>query len=47
MAAYCAAKKFDYRISLDELPDNLPQTTRYRVEGFRAGNLPDQQGAPE
>jgi hypothetical protein len=43
MAAYCPHRPehSDYRISLSELPDDLPVATRYWVRGFLAGNLPD------
>lgn len=42
MAAYCPhdVEWPDYRISLGELPDDLPEATRYWVRGFLAGNLP-------
>jgi hypothetical protein len=42
MAAFCPhdADHPDYRISKDELPEELPVTTRYFVAGFLAGNLP-------
>ena len=42
MAAYCPhdAEHPDYRISLSELPESLPDETRYWVRGFLAGNLP-------
>ena len=42
MAAYCPhdADWPDYRISLQELPEDLPPATRYWVRGFLAGNLP-------
>ena len=42
MKAYCPHRPDfpDYRISLSELPDNLPVATRYWVKGFLAGNLP-------
>ena len=42
MAAYCAARRLDYRISPSELPEALPDATRYWVQGFLAGNLPRQ-----
>lgn len=45
MAAYCPAQDLDYRISLEELPDDLPVSTRYWVEGFLAGNHPVQPDA--
>jgi hypothetical protein len=42
IAAYCPhdEKWPDYRISLSELPEELPAATRYWVAGFLAGNLP-------
>ena len=42
MSAYCPHDPAwpDYRISLSELPDDLPTATRYWVRGFLAGNLP-------
>ncbi|HEX2179537.1 MAG TPA: hypothetical protein VHL54_08490 [Actinomycetota bacterium] len=42
MSAYCPHSEQwpDYRISVYELPRDLPVTTRYWVEGFMAGNLP-------
>jgi hypothetical protein len=54
MAAYCPHDPEwpDYRISLGELPENLPSATRYWVKGFLAGNLPPApvemaEGSPE
>lgn len=42
MKAYCPHQpdRPDYRISVTELPEDLPVTTRYWVRGFMAGNLP-------
>ena len=42
MSAYCPHRPEhpDYRISLSQLPDDLPAATRYWVRGFLAGNLP-------
>lgn len=43
MAAYCPHNPShpDYRVSLCELPDDLPEETRrHWVRGFLAGNLP-------
>lgn len=41
MKAYCPHSDWaDYRISVYELPDDLPLATRYWVQGFMAGNLP-------
>ena len=42
MKAYCPHQPDwpDYRISVDELPADLPVATRYWVKGFMAGNLP-------
>ena len=42
MAAYCPHDPEwpDCRISLPELPEDLPPATRYWVKGFLAGNLP-------
>lgn len=43
MKAYCPHRPDwpDYRISVYELPTDLPTATRYWVEGFMAGNLPE------
>ena len=46
MAAYCPAEEQDYRISREELPEDLPEATRYWVKGFTAGNLPAQPDLP-
>ena len=40
MAAYCPHDDQDYRVSLYELPEDLPDATRYWVAGFIAGSLP-------
>ncbi len=42
MAAFCPHDPDwpDYRISLSDLPAELPVATRYWVKGFLAGNLP-------
>ena len=42
MAAYCVARQLAFRVSLDELPEDLPTATRYWVQGFLAGNMPRQ-----
>jgi hypothetical protein len=49
MAAYCPHDREwpDYRISLSELPEELPAATRYWVAGFLAGNLPAAQVAED
>lgn len=49
MAAYCPHDPEwpDYRISLAEMPTELPVATRYWVKGFLAGNLPAPPDAPE
>lgn len=49
MAAYCPHDPEwpDYRISVNELPADLPVATRYWVKGFLAGNLPEPPDAPE
>jgi len=44
MSAYCPHEDeahSGYRISVHELPDDLPTATRYWVRGFMAGNLPE------
>jgi hypothetical protein len=42
MSAFCPhdPDSPDYRVSKYELPEELPEATRYWVEGFLTGNLP-------
>ena len=42
MGAYCPAKQVWFRVSASEIPDAVPESTRYWVKGFLAGNLPRQ-----
>lgn len=43
MAVWCPhdPAHASYRISIDELPDDLPDATRWWVRGFLAGNVPE------
>jgi len=41
MGAYCSSKNVYFRISLSEIPADVPEATRYWVRGFLAGNLPE------
>ena len=42
MPAYCPSRHVSFRVSLAELPSELPVATRYWVEGFLVGNMPTQ-----
>ena len=38
--AWCETRQVSYRVSLSELPDDLPLATRYWLRGFLAGSVP-------
>ena len=42
MHAWCAERQVSFRVSLIEMPPDLPAATRYWVRGFLTGNLPRQ-----
>jgi hypothetical protein len=48
MPAWCETRQVSYRVSLSELPDDLPLATRLWVRGFLAGQVPTwDDAAPE
>jgi hypothetical protein len=42
MGAYCPTRKVSFRVSIAEMPSDLPLATRYWVQGFLTGNMPRQ-----
>jgi hypothetical protein len=42
MPAYCPTRGVSFRVSVSEMPDDLPTATRYWIQGFIEGNMPRQ-----
>ncbi|WP_134012330.1 hypothetical protein [Kribbella sp. VKM Ac-2566] len=40
MPAWCELRQVSFRVSLSELPDDLPVATRLWIRGFLAGSVP-------
>ncbi len=40
LPAWCETREVSFRVSVSELPDDLPQATLYWLRGFLAGQVP-------
>lgn len=40
MPAWCETRQVSFRVSVSQLPEDLPEVTRYWVRGFLAGQVP-------
>ncbi len=40
LPAWCETRQVSFRVSVSQLPDDLPEATRYWVRGFLAGQVP-------
>lgn len=47
MQAWCETRRLTFRVSKKELPETLPDATRYWVDGFLVGNVPHQPDEEE
>jgi hypothetical protein len=47
LPAWCPTREVRFRVSPSELPDDLPEATRYWVRGFLAGQLPELDDAAD
>ena len=40
MPAWCETRQVSFRVSLSQLPEDIPEATRLWVRGFLAGSVP-------
>lgn len=40
LPAWCETREVSFRVSLSQLPDDLPEATQYWLRGFLAGQVP-------